>query len=122
NSRESTIRLASSQAISGAPGSLAVVGLTSATDPITVDGAQPGRNTVAAVVEPIALQSADSLAGIAPRQRLVSNFGSPDGATQVDVYDFDLPPGLTTPAGLSYQMPDMSQPNVRSVEVYDWQA
>ncbi|HXM57851.1 MAG TPA: hypothetical protein VOB72_20810 [Candidatus Dormibacteraeota bacterium] len=122
NSRESMIRLASSQAISGAPGSLALVGFTRATDSITVDGAQPGRNAVAAVVEPITLQSADSLAGIAPRQRLVSNYGSPDGATQVDVYDFDLPPGLTTPTGLSYQMPDMQQPNVRSVEVYDWQA
>ena len=29
---------------------------------------------------------------------------------------------LTTATGLSYQMPDMSSPNVRSVEVYDWQA
>ncbi|HEY7200225.1 MAG TPA: hypothetical protein VIC57_08450 [Candidatus Dormibacteraeota bacterium] len=122
NSREAMIRLASSQAVNGVPGSLALVGFTRATDSISVDGAQPGRQGVAAVVEPIAVQSADSLSGITPRPRLVSNYGSPDGSTQVDVYDFDLPNGLTAPSGLTYQMPDMSSPNVRSVEVYDWQA
>jgi hypothetical protein len=98
------------------------VGFTQATDSMSVDGAQPGRSVVAAVVEPVAMQSADALSGIAPRPRLVSNFGSADGSTLVDVYDFDLPNGLTTPTVLSYQMPDMSQPNVRSVEVYDWNA
>jgi len=122
NSRESMIRLASSQAVNGVPGALAIVGFTQATDSMSVDGAQPGHSVVAAVVEPITMQSADALSGIAPRPRLVSNFGSPDGSTQVDVYDFDLPNGLTTPPVLSYQMPDMSQPNVRSVEVYDWTA
>lgn len=122
NSRETMIRLAASQAVSGVPGSLALVGFTHATDSISVDGVEPGRSAVAAVVEPITVQSADSLAGIAPRPRLVSSYGSPDGSTQVDVYDFELPAGLTAPTGLSYQMPDMSQPNVRSVEVYDWLA
>ena len=122
NSRETMIRLAASQAVNGVPGSLAIVGFTRATDSISVDGAQPGRSAIAAVVEPIAVQSADSLAGISPHPRLVSNYGSPDGSTQVDVYDFDLPGGLAAPTGLSYQMPDMSQPNVRSVEVYDWLA
>jgi hypothetical protein len=122
NSREAMIRLASSQAVNGVPGALAVVGFTQATDSMSVDGAQPGRSVVAAVVEPVAMQSADALSGIGPRPRLVSNFGSADGSTQVDVYDFDLPNGLTTPTVLSYQMPDMSQPNVRSVEVYDWNA
>jgi hypothetical protein len=120
NSREAMIRLASSQAVNGVPGALAVVGFTQATDSISVDGAQPGRSVVAAMVEPVTMQSADALAGIAPRPRLVSNYGSADGSTQVDVYDFDLPPGLTAPSVLSYQMPDMSQPNVRSIEVYDW--
>ena len=122
NSREAMIRLASSQAVNGVPGALAVVGFTQATDSMSVDGAQPGRSIVAAVVEPVTMQSADALSGIAPRPRLVSNYGSADGSTQVDVYDFDLPSGLTTPTVLSYQMPDMSQPNVRSVEVYDWNA
>lgn len=122
NSRETMIRLASSQAVNGVPGALAIVGFTQANDSMSVDGAQPGRSMVAAVVEPIDMQSADALSGIAPRPRLVSNFSSADGSTQVDVYDFDLPSGLTTPTVLSYQMPDMSQPNVRSVEVYDWNA
>jgi hypothetical protein len=122
NSREAMIRLASSQAVNGVPGALAVVGFTQATDSMSVDGAQPGRSVVAAVVEPVMMRSADALSGIAPRPRLVSNFGSADGSTQTDVYDFDLPNGLTTPTVLSYQMPDMSQPNVRSVEVYDWNA
>jgi hypothetical protein len=122
NSREAMIRLASSQAVNGVPGALALVGFTQATDSMSVDGAQPGRSVVAAVVEPVMLQSADALSGIAPRPRLVSNYRSADGSTNVDVYDFDLPNGLTTPTVLNYQMPDMSQPNVRSVEVYDWNA
>jgi hypothetical protein len=85
-----------------------------------VDGARPGRSVVAAVVEPVSLQAADALAAIAPHPRLVSNYTLPDGTTQADVYDFDLPAGLTVPTGLSYQMQDTSQPSVRSVEVYDW--
>jgi hypothetical protein len=122
SSRQAMIRLASSQAVSGVPGSLALVGFTQPTDSFRVDGAQPGRSAVAAVVEPITLLSADALAGIAPHPRLVSSYGSPDGSTQVDVYDFDLPAGLTVPSALSYQLPDSSQSNVRSVEVYDWLA
>lgn len=120
NSREAMIRLASSQAVNGVPGALALVGFTRATDSISVDGAQPGRSAVAALVEPIEVQTADALSGIAPKPRLVSNYGSADGSTQIDVYDFNLPKGLTTPTVLSYQLPDMSSPNVRSVEVYDW--
>src|SRR5215472_7765873 len=122
NSREAMIRLASGQAVNGVPGALAVVGFTQATDSVSVDGAQPGGSVVAAVVEPVTMRSADSLSGITPRPRLVSNYRSADGSSQTDVYDFDLPNGLTTPTVLSYQMPDMSQPNVRSVEVYDWSA
>ncbi len=120
NSRQAMIRLASSQAVNGVPGALALVGFTRATDSISVDGARPGRAAVAAVVEPITVKTADALSGIAPRPRLVSNYGSADGSTQLDVYDFDLPSGLTTPTVLSYQLPDMPSPNVRSVEVYDW--
>ncbi len=120
SSRQAMIRLASSQAVNGVPGALALVGFTHAIDSIDIDGARPGRSAIAAVVEPVTVLAADSLTGIAPRPRLVSNYGSSDGGTQVDVYDFDLPGGLTVPTVLSYQMPDMQQPNVRSVEVYDW--
>jgi hypothetical protein len=122
SSREAMIRLASSQAVNGVPGALAVVGFTQASDAIRVDGSQPGRSAVAAVVEPVALQSADALSGVAPRPRLISNYSSADGSTQVDTYDFDLPTGLTAQTGLTYQLPDTAQPNVRSVEVYDWLA
>jgi hypothetical protein len=121
SSRAAMVRLAATQATSGRPGELAVVGFTQATGSIRVDGARPGRLAVAAVVEPIQLQAADSLAGIAPRPRLVSNFLPTTGdSDQVDVYDFDLPLGLTSAVGLSYQLLDGSPSTVRSVEVYDW--
>jgi len=113
------VRLAATQATSGRPGELAIVGFTQATESIRVDGARPSRPAVAAVIEPVQLQGADSLSGIAPRARLVSNlFGSDN--LQVDVYDFDMPAGLASQVGLSYQLLESSPANVRSVEVYDW--
>jgi hypothetical protein len=118
--RAAMVRLAASQAVNGVPGSLAVVGFTQPGESFSVDGARPGRSVVAAVVEPISIQAADALAAIAPHPRLVSNYTLPDGTTQADVYDFDLPTGLTVPTGLSYQMQDTSEPSVRSLEVYDW--
>jgi hypothetical protein len=121
SSREAMVRLAANQALSGRPGELAVVGFTQAIDSIRVDGAQPGRSAVAALVEPVQIQGADSLAGIAPRPRLVSNFFAADSA-QVDIYDFDLPSGLTSTIGLGYQLLDSSSSSVRSIEVYDWSA
>ncbi len=119
SSRESMVRLAASQATSGRPGELAMVGFTQATESLRVSGARPARPAVAAVVEPVQVQGADSLSGIAPRPRLVSNFFGGDNV-QVDVYDFDLPAGLATPVGLSYQLLESSPASVRSVEVYDW--
>lgn len=119
SSRESMVRLAAGQATSGRPGELAIVGFTQATDSIQVDGARPAHRGLAAVVAPVQLQGADSLSGIAPRPRLVSNFFGPDNS-QVDVYDFDLPPGLVAQVGLSYQLLESSPTNVRSVEVYNW--
>jgi hypothetical protein len=113
------IRLASSQALSGRTGEMAVIGFTTPTDSIQVQGSRPGRNAVAAVVQPLQIQGADSLASIAPRGRLVSNFTG-DGSGQVDAYDFDLPQQLTSPVGLSYSMLDSPQPTVHAVDVYDW--
>jgi hypothetical protein len=118
--RAAMVRLAANQAVNGVPGSLAVVGFTQPGEAFSVDGARPGRSVVAAVVEPISIQAADALTAIAPHPRLVSNYTLPDGTTQADVYDFDLPAGLTVPTGLSYQMQDTGQPSVFSVEVYDW--
>ena len=119
NSRDAMIRLAQTQALSGRAGEFAVIGFTRAIDSIRVDGAPPSRASVAALVEPVRLQSADSLSGVAPHARLVSNYTG-DASDHVNVYDFDLPSGVTTPIGLNYQMPDVTQPAVRSVEVYDW--
>jgi hypothetical protein len=119
SSRAAMVRLASSQAISGRPGELALVGFTDATESVRLNDAPRGKAAVAALVEPVQLQGADSLVGVAPRPRLVSNFYAGD-SSQFDVYDFDLPVGLAVPVGLSYQMLDTNQPNVRSVEVYDW--
>jgi len=119
NSRDAMIRLAQTQALSGRAGEFAVIGFTRSIDSIRVDGAPPSRASVAALVEPVRLQSADSLSGVAPHSRLVSNYIG-DPSDHVNVYDFDLPLGVNTPIGLNYQMPDVSQPAVRSVEVYDW--
>ena len=120
NSRDAMIRLAETQALSGRAGEFAVIGFTRSIDSIRVDGAPPGRASVAALVEPVRLQSADSLSGVAPHPRLVSNYVG-DASDHVNVYDFDLPAGVTTSIGINYQMPDVPQPAVRSVEVYDWE-
>lgn len=121
SSRESMLRLAQSQALSGRPGELAVVGFTEGIDTLRVDGARPRRATVAALVEPVQLQAADSVSTIPTRPRLVSNYIG-DAGDHVNVYDFDLPTGVTGPIGLTYQMPDVAQSAVRSIEVYDWQS
>jgi hypothetical protein len=113
------VRLAASQALSGRPGELALVGFTDAMDPLRIDGARPGRSAVAAMVEPVQLLGSDSLAGIAPRPRLVSNYTG-DGVGLIDVYDFDLPAGLAVAPALNYSLLDAGNSSVRSVEVYDW--
>jgi hypothetical protein len=117
--RAGLVRLAASQALSGRPGELALIGFTDAADSIRIDGARPGRQAIAAIVEPFEVQAADSLAGIAPRQRLVSSY-SGDGDGLVDVYDFDLPQGLTARPALNYTLLETGNATVRSVEVYDW--
>ena len=120
-SRDALVRLAQSQVLSGRAGEFAMVGLTPAIDSIRVEGAPPGKASVAALVEPVQVQSADALAGITPHPRLVSNHVG-DAGDYVNVYDFDLPSGLATAISLSYVMPDGSQPTVRSAQVYDWTA
>ncbi len=72
------------------------------------------------MVEPVRLQSSDTLLGTAPRPRLVSGASNGDGTSQVDVYDLDLPVGLASTPALSYTFVDSPDPTVQSVEVYDW--
>jgi hypothetical protein len=119
--RDGLLRLAATQAVSGRQGELALVGLASGSEPVTIEGGHPSHTTLTAVVQPVGLEAADSLGGAAPRARLVSSFLG-DGVSQVDVYDFDLPVGLRGPASLGYTFVDslQAQSAVRGVEVFDW--
>jgi hypothetical protein len=117
------LKLASGQVLGGRSGlgDLALVGLTSPTTSLTVDGQRPTRSALAAVVEPVELQSADSLSSIKANTRLVSTY-SGDGSTAglVDVYDLEVPNGVTGSLQLGYVFLNTSNSPVDSVEVYDW--
>jgi hypothetical protein len=126
STRETLLRLAETQAMGSRAGELALIGFTDPIGSMSVQGTRPSRASVAALVEPVRPQSADSISGIAPRARLVSTFLAPD-QSQIDIYDFDLPSNVTSPMGLSYQMLGAASSisgyggtMVRSVEVYDW--
>jgi hypothetical protein len=86
-----------------------------------IDGGRSSQAATTAVVEPVALESADSVAGAAPRSRLVSSFLG-DGVKQIDVYDFDLPTGIKSGAALGYTFMDgvQAKSSVRGVDVFDW--
>jgi hypothetical protein len=119
--REVVLRLAASQALSGRQGELALVGLAGGSQPVLIDGGRASQAATTAVVEPVALESADSVAGAAPRSRLVSSFLG-DGVKQMDVYDFDLPTGIKSGAALGYTFMDgvQAKSSVRGVDVFDW--
>ena len=121
-SRQSMVRLASSQALSGRQGELVLVGFTDAIDATRIEGERPGRSGVAAIVEPVQLQSADTLTGVAPRARLVSTVLDGGAGGEFDIYDFDLPAGLSGPVGLNYSLLDAASQSVRAMDVYDWGA
>ena len=74
------------------------------------------------MVEPVDLQSADSLGSLTrAKTRLVSTY-SGDGSTAgiVDVYDLEVPNGVTGGLQLGYVYLNMANSSVGSVEVYDW--
>jgi len=115
------LRLAATQAVSGRQGDLALVGLASGSEPVSIEGGHPLHTTLTAVVEPVGLETADSVSGAARHARLISSFLG-DGVSQVDVYDFDLPGGLKSAVSLGYTFVDglPSQSSVRGVDVFDW--
>ena len=122
--RDEVLRLAASQVLGGrsGPGDLALVGLTDPTNSLKVGDLKPARSVLAAVVEPVDLRSADSLGSlIKARTRLVSTY-SGDGSTAgiVDVYDLEIPNGVTGPLQLGYVYLNMANSPVGSVEVYNW--
>jgi hypothetical protein len=120
---DTMLKLASSQVLGGRSGlgDLALVGLTSPTTSLTIDGQRPTRSALAAVVEPVELQSADSLSSIKANTRMVSTY-SGDGSTAglVDIYDLQIPNGVTGALQLGYVYLNMANSPVDSVEVYDW--
>lgn len=117
NARQAAMAIATS-ASSSRPGELVLVGFTDPTDTLQVEGRHPTRRAQAVVAEPVQLQSADSLSGITPTARLVSSL-SASGTGPLDLYDLDLPQGLTGRVGLNL-VAQGAQPAVYSVDVYDW--
>jgi hypothetical protein len=125
--RDTVLRLAASQVLGSpaGPGDMALVGLTSPTSSLAIDGQRPNRSALAALVQPVALQSADSLSTIRAKTRLVSTYsgdGSSGTAGLVDVYDQEIPAGITGALQLGYVYVNMANSPVDSVEVYDWTA
>lgn len=118
NARQAAMAIATS-ASSSRPGDLVLVGFTDPADTLQVEGRRPTRRVQALVAEPVELQSADSLSGITPTARLVSNL-SASVTGPLDVYELDLPQGLTGRVGLNLVAAQGIQPAVYSVDLYDW--
>jgi hypothetical protein len=122
--RETVVRLAAAEALSGRQGELALVGVTESSSSLQIEGAQPAHATLAAVVQPVQLESVDSLAAVAAQPRIVSMVS--DNAYTFDVFDIEVPAGVATPGlALSYFYPTptgqtITNAAVRSVDVYDW--
>ena len=95
---------------------LTLVAVGSGSSGLQVANGQPSLSSLAAIVEPLHLDSSDSLV-LTPRQRLVSTISTGDGL--VDVYDFQLPAGYRKSASLDLSAL-VSQTGVRSLDVYDW--
>jgi hypothetical protein len=95
---------------------LTLVAVGSGSSGLQVDNGQPSLSSLAAIVQPLQLESSDALV-LTPRQRLVSTITTGNGL--VDVYDFQLPSGYRKSVSLDLSAL-VSQTGVRSVEVYDW--
>jgi hypothetical protein len=101
------------------PGRLYLVGLVDAVVPVTVDGANPHRTTIAALIEPVSLESSDALVAGLGTSRLVSMYRS--APNFLDVYDIDLPSQPQKAYTLKYgPVANASGPQSIAPEVYDW--
>ncbi len=119
--RPTALRLAALEAVGGRPGALSLVGLTAAGGGLVVDGARPSHTVLAALVEPVELEMADSLTASPPPLRLVSSLLA-ESNLWVNVYDFDLKPGRgSRPPALGYTFVP-SQSGLQQLEVFDWGA
>ena len=104
------------------PGDVALVAMTDALPPVAISGVSATRLATALVVAPIRLQSADQLPGGVVTANLAS--ASNGGSSWVDVYDLELPAGVTQQLTLRYVTPTLQnrglQASPGTVEVYDW--
>jgi len=116
--RQALVAMAASQAASR-PGELVLVGFTDPVDRLRVEGRRAGGPARAVVVEPVRPEAADTLAAAPPVARLVSSLSATEPGP-VDVYEFDLPQGLTGRVGLGAAPPQALASAPSSVEVYDW--
>jgi hypothetical protein len=101
------------------PGQLTLVGLVDPIVPLTVDGANPHRTNIAALVEPVTLASSDSLIAGMGTARLVSVYRS--APNYLDVYDIDLPSQLQGTYSLKYVVaPNPAGQQSITPDVYAW--
>ena len=101
------------------PGQLTLVGLVDAVVPVTVDGASPHRTTIAALIEPVSLESSDALVAGLGTSRLVSVYRS--APNFLDVYDIDLPSQPQTAYKLKYAaVPNQTGQQSIAPDVYSW--
>jgi hypothetical protein len=125
--RSSLLRIAVAQAVDSRQGVFNLIALTESSDSLSVDGTRPSRTSVAAIVQPVSLESSDQLSGIALRPELVAQTDSIP--FHYDVYDLKVPAGYRGTVKLQYvaypavgSVPSGYQPQVKSVEIYDWSA
>ena len=117
--RQALIGLAATQAATS-PGGLALVGTTDPVGDLRVEGRPPARTALAVLTQPLRLESADSLASAPPPARMVGSF-SGGGSSSVDVYELQLPPGLSGRVALqSAIVSNGIQQYGQAQEVYDW--
>ena len=104
------------------PGQLELVGLVDAVVPLTVDGANPHHTTIAAMIEPVSLESIDSMVAGLGAARLVSVYRS--SPNYLDAYDIDLPSVSPRAYLLKYGVPNPSAYPPGQLptapEVYNW--
>jgi hypothetical protein len=101
------------------PGQLTLLGLVGSVVPLTIDGANPHRTSIAVLVQPVLLASSDSLIAGLGTARQVSIFRA--APNYLDVYDIDLPSqmqGSYSVRWLAVAGPSGQQP--LAPEVYSW--
>lgn len=116
---QALISLAATQAATS-PGGLALVGTTDPVGELKVEGRPPASTALAVLAQPLRLQSADSLATAPPPARMVASY-SGGQSSSIDVYELQLPPGLSSGVALQSAIVPNGAPQVtQTEEVYDW--